>query len=688
MTEKGKERPMRELTDANHNTSTITQDLEKAPYGFAIVRVDLDGEGKPVDFTFIQANEELARLDHISLDKLIGHGFYTIFPNGNRRWLDIFYQSAFEGKSVACDDVSDVAGIYLHIEAYPIGEKGYCAVILCDFKDSVVEKQRELEEREALLAAYEQERDRNALVNRYAKALGIAYPLIIFMDYKNDTYQMVEYDNFLNKTAEKSGNIDELIKVGASTIPDPESAKKFWELYNREAMIESFKKGKTTVNLRHPQYGDDGNIHYMDTYAICTELSEDSILGLSFAKCIDEEYERDKALERAAASAVEAEKANASKTNFLRRMSHDIRTPLNGVLGMLRIMEEYKGNKEKYEECMEKIFNSMDYLMTIVNNVLEISKMESGEIELDYEPFNVKEVLLGTLPMIEANAANNGIKLYGGKDEVNIEHEEVFGSPVHLNRILMNIVSNAIKYNRRGGTVRIYCNELSCDGEKATYEFVSADTGLGMSDEFMKHAFEPFTQEGKETTTTFSGSGLGLSIVKDIVTRMGGTIDLNSKENIGTTIRIVLSFDLDKNHEGARKAEKEQEKADFAGKKILLVEDNEINMEIAQFMLEGMGVLTSGAKNGKEAVDMFAQSEPGTFDMIFMDVMMPVMDGLEATRAIRALDREDAKKIPIIAMTANAFAEDRQACIEAGMNDHLGKPVDTAEIARILRSYI
>lgn len=369
-------------------------------------------------------------------------------------------------------------------------------------------------------------------------------------------------------------------------------------------------------------------------------------------------------------------------------MSHDIRTPLNGVLGMLRIMEEYKGNKEKYEECMEKIFNSMDYLMTIVNNVLEISKMESGEIELDYEPFNVKGVLLGTLPMIEANAANNGIKLYGGKDEINIEHEEVFGSPVHLNRILMNIVSNAIKYNRRGGTVRIYCNELSCDGEKATYEFVSADTGLGMSDEFMKHAFEPFTQEGKETTTTFSGSGLGLSIVKDIVTRMGGTIDLNSKENIGTTIRIVLSFDLDKNHEGARKAEEEKEKVDFAGSKILLVEDNEINMEIAQFMLESMGVQTSGAKNGKEAVDMFAQSEPGTFDVIFMDVMMPVMDGLEATRAIRALDREDARKIPIIAMTANAFAEDRQACIEAGMNDHLGKPVDTAEIARILRSYI
>lgn len=241
----------------------------------------------------------------------------------------------------------------------------------------------------------------------------------------------------------------------------------------------------------------------------------------------------------------------------------------------------------------------------------------------------------------------------------------------------MNLSSNAVKYNRPGGTVSVYCDEVGCDGERATYQFVCEDTGLGMSEEFQKRAFEPFTQEGKQTITTFSGSGLGLSIVRDIVEMMGGTIDLTSKENVGTRFVITLPLELDQAAETAA-APAPARDVDLSGRRALLVEDNELNREIACIMLEEQGIVITEAKNGQEAVDAFASAAPGTFDFVLMDVMMPVMDGLEATRRIRALDHADAASVPIIAMTANAFAEDKRACLEAGMNAHVGKPIDVA----------
>ena len=236
--------------------------------------------------------------------------------------------------------------------------------------------------------------------------------------------------------------------------------------------------------------------------------------------------------------------------------------------------------------------------------------------------------------------------------------------------------------------MKIYCNELRSEGEIAEYEFVCEDTGLGMGEEFQKRAFEPLSREGKQTTTGFSGSGLGLSIVKDIVTKMGGTIDLKSKENVGTTIRIVIPFQLDKNHEQTRDASEVPETLDLTGMRALLVEDNEINMEIARIMLEDLGLSVVCADNGRAAVDAFGESKPYAFDFVFMDVMMPVMDGLSATRAIREMRRVDAGSVPIIAMTANAFAEDKQACLDAGMNDHIGKPVEPSEVVKVVASFL
>ena len=249
----------------------------------------------------------------------------------------------------------------------------------------------------------------------------------------------------------------------------------------------------------------------------------------------------------------------------------------------------------------------------------------------------------------------------------------------------MNLSSNAIKYNHFHGTVNVHCEELSDDGNMAVFQFVCSDTGLGMSEEFQKHAFDVFAQEGKRSTTTFSGSGLGLSIVKDIVERMGGTIELESEENVGSTFTVTVPFEIDylaENNDSQKDSYSQD--MDLSGKRVLLVEDNVINMEIAHAILEEEHLNITEAKNGKEAFEIFQNSRLDEYDVIIMDVMMPVMDGLEATKAIRMLEREDAKKIPIIAMTANAFEEDRKACLEAGMNEHIGKPIDIPQLKRVI----
>ena len=411
---------------------------------------------------------------------------------------------------------------------------------------------------------------------------------------------------------------------------------------------------------------------------------------LFVARDITWEKEREyRYLDQLKAAVAEADAANLSKTNFLRRMSHDIRTPLNGIIGMLSIMDANEGNKAKYEECMSNIKRSSDYLLNIVNNVLDISRMESGSIDLEHKPFDLAQVLLNTLPVVATNAAQNGLTMFGGREDTHITHRYVIGSPVHLNRVLMNIASNAIKYNRPGGSLKIYSNEIKSDSAQAVYEFVCEDKGLGMSEEFQKHAFDPFTREGKTTTTGFSGSGLGLSIVKQIVDAMGGTISLKSREGEGTTIRIELALPLDTDHQITEDAPKDQlEDINFVGHRALLVEDNDINMEIATVMLESLGFEITKARNGQEAVDIFSKEESYHFDIIFMDMMMPVMDGIEATKTIRALPRADAAAVPIIAMTANAFTEDRNACLEAGMNEHIGKPINASSIIAAVTKFI
>ena len=386
-------------------------------------------------------------------------------------------------------------------------------------------------------------------------------------------------------------------------------------------------------------------------------------------------------------TAEEARQANAAKTEFLRRMSHDIRTPINGVIGMLNIGDHFPEDMEKQKECREKIRGAAAFLFELVNDVLDMSKMESGEIELEQIPFDLRDILEELVPLIEVQAVERGIHFTYKRE--NGVHWHLIGSPVHLRQILLNIAGNAVKYNRENGSLSLSCREVSCIDEYVMFEFQCIDTGKGMSKEFQQHMFEPFSQEESGARTTLNGTGLGLSIVKKLVEKMNGEIDVISEEGKGSTFTINLPLKIDPQaEENNPQISQEEQELSIKGTKILLVEDNELNMEIAEFLLENEGAVVTKVWNGQEAVEAFQNAPAGTFDVILMDIMMPVMDGLTAARTIRALDRPDAAQIPIIAMTANAFDEDRKRSRDAGMNGHLAKPLNMPDVLKTIAECI
>ena len=381
-------------------------------------------------------------------------------------------------------------------------------------------------------------------------------------------------------------------------------------------------------------------------------------------------------------AAKKAEAANEAKTEFLQRMSHDIRTPINGICGMVNMAEHYAGDLEKQTEYRTKVKKASNLLLELVNEILDMSKLESGEIVLEEIPFNLSSISREVFAVIKQMAAEQNIRIEWEKKE--ITHRDFIGSPGYVKRVMMNILSNAVKYNRENGHIYISCMEIPAGQPgMTTMEFVCRDTGIGMTEEFQKHIFEPFAQEHTGSRTKFAGTGLGMPIAKNLVEKMGGAITFESEEGTGTTFVIRVPFKIDMNADKREKQKDVSEKS-IKGLHILLAEDNELNMEIAEFMLQNEGAEVTKAWNGQEAVELFRKSKPGEFDVILMDIMMPVMNGYEATKKIRSLDREDAKMIPIIAMTANAFTEDRLRAKEAGMDEHIAKPVDGKLLINII----
>ena len=385
-------------------------------------------------------------------------------------------------------------------------------------------------------------------------------------------------------------------------------------------------------------------------------------------------------------TAKKAEAANEAKTEFLQRMSHDIRTPINGICGMINVADHYADNMEKQTECRAKIKKTSHLLLELINEVLDMSKLESDEVVLEEIPFNLNSISEEILGVIEHMATEQNIRIIWEEKEVT--HWNLIGSPVHVKRILMNILSNAVKYNKENGYVYISCREIpSKQTAMTTLEFVCRDTGIGMTEAFQKRIFEPFAQEHAGSRTKFAGTGLGMPITKKLVEKMGGTISFESKEGTGTTFVIRIPFQIDADMKDRTETEEKTETS-IQGLHVLLTEDNELNMEIAEFVLQNEGAVVTKAWNGQKAVDIFRKNRPGEFDVILMDIMMPVMNGYEAAKMIRSLDREDAKVIPIIAMTANAFTEDKMRAKEAGMDEHIAKPVDGKLLVKVINELV
>ena len=385
-------------------------------------------------------------------------------------------------------------------------------------------------------------------------------------------------------------------------------------------------------------------------------------------------------------AAKKAEAANRAKTEFLQRMSHDIRTPINGICGLINMADHCADDMEKQAEYRTKVKEASNLLLELVNDVLDMSKLESGEVILEEIPFDLSRISREVLVVIEQMAAEQNIRIVWEKKE--ITHRKFIGSPGYVKRVMMNILSNAVKYNRENGHIYISCMEIPSEQpEMATMEFVCRDTGIGMTEEFQKCVFEPFAQEHTGSRTKFAGTGLGMSIAKNLIEKMGGSISFESKEGAGTTFVIQVPFKIDPDAD-KREEQRDVSEKSIKGLHILLAEDNELNMEIAQFVLQNAGADVTKAWNGQEAVELFRNSESGEFDVILMDIMMPVMNGYEATKMIRSLDREDAKQIPIIAMTANAFTEDRIRAKEAGMDEHIAKPVDVELLLKVIHKLV
>lgn len=516
-----------------------------------------------------------------------------------------------------------------------------------------------------------------------AVAAGTVYPLVAEVNLTRNTYQIVSYSSFVNKTAAIDGTLDDFIEVGVSTLPDKEEAEAFFKLFCRQNQIDAFRRGEKELQLRHRQIGDDGLIHWMDTRVIFVAGEDGDMHEISMSRCIDDEIKLSKDLAKAKDA---AESANRAKSTFLFNMSHDIRTPMNAIMGFTELAFQNIDNKDNLEDYLKKIRASGDYMLKLLNSVLEMARIEKGKLTLDYEPAELVGVIQSGFSRFEDEAKNRHVEYRYSIDfdeiSANIDH-------VRVEEILSNVVSNAIKYTGSGGKIDAFATIIEKQNKQYDLMIVVQDTGVGMSKEFLPNIYDSFERERNKATYEIQGTGLGMDITKKLLDIMGGTIGIESELGIGTKVTIRIPF------ESVALPNRFKESAcleDFTdmlrGKRILLAEDNDLNAEIAIEILGEAGLFVERAADGVECISMLCRKESHYYDVVLMDIQMPNLDGYMATEKIRMLNDTEKAVIPIIAMTANAFEEDRRKALEKGMNGFVSKPVEINKLFETLAEII
>ena len=463
-----------------------------------------------------------------------------------------------------------------------------------------------------------------------------------------------------------------------------------------KSLLDRFYAGEKQVTVEYQESNKDGKEIWIQKTVLMSqdtvydnekEREHTVVRGIIMFRNTSEFHEKDqKEKEQLQIAYEKADMESKTKTEFMNRMSHDLRTPINGILGMIHVIRKSWNNQEKLEDSVDKIEISTRHLMDLVNDVLDMSKLESGHLTVHEEPFDLEDLMKEVAVLMQGQLEETGIT--HRKHRENMQHTMLKGDALQLQRIMMNLFGNAVKYNKKNGTIDTYATEISCDGKNVLYEFRIEDSGIGMSREYMEHElFQPFTQEKADARTQYKGTGLGMSIVKGLIDRMNGTISVRSTLGEGSEFTFRLAFRLAEEERQQAADNKEDAKDDLAGMRVLLVEDNDINMEIAEFYLTDAGMIVEKAWNGKEAVEKYEAAPKGYYSAILMDIMMPVMNGIEAARNIRRKEKNGGKEIPIIAMTAQSERESKESCSLAGMNAYISKPVDPENLIRILRMY-
>lgn len=534
-----------------------------------------------------------------------------------------------------------------------------------------------------------EEQDRQTL--KVMAALSAGYDGIYFVNLDKDLYAIVKFGGSLR---EEVANLARQTHIFSKAMRDyienfvaPEFQESMAMKLRNRVLIERFETEQNFGIQYQVKPNEYGQTYFEMNFADVSETSSDHLMVVGF-RCVDEavklENEKNRALQEAFDS---ANKANNAKSDFLSKMSHDMRTPMNAIIGMTAIAEANIDNKERVADSLGKIKTASNHLLGIINEVLDMSKIESGKINLKEEAFNLSDLLNNVLVIVQPQIEQHGHHFQ--RRITDIGHDNVIGDSLRIQQVFVNIMSNAIKYTPDNGNISMSVMEKKTSQKSyGCYEFIFEDDGIGMSKQYIEHIFDPFSRAEDVRISKIQGTGLGMAISRNIVHMMNGEIHVESEEGKGSKFTITIFLKLQEKREEQPKESDDVEECRYAGKRALLVDDNELNREIAVEILKMAGMDVEQAENGKEAVDKFLASEEGYYDIIFMDIQMPVMNGYDATVAIRSMERADAVSVPIIAMTANAFMEDVEASKNAGMNEHLSKPIDIERLSSVLGKYL